>query len=353
MIDTVKFKVTINDNLKNLIINKSISTKRINNNNNQTLFNFSNLQFEGSFSHKINLFLNNNDIFIELSLPKLAYGHNVYLLYPQDIKIYVIKLYKRIIEIFPNFPDYNNWELYRLDLCYCWKFESIDELNTMIDVVQSFNYPKKKKYLYANSVMFVGNSYSVKFYNKYDEFFKHDFKFLSSNNIDLAYQTLFISENVLRFEVTLRHKWLKTNNVSNNIFDIEINWYYNQIKYFFDKFTYGLKISNMSDLTTYKLIREYYPSSSKCSTLFSFYLHYKNHKKLVPKVYSSSTIYQYLRELKKANIPLSISSAKQVTCENFSIPSKLVTNPQGVVTPADCMPQHNDMKGGDKNERLY
>lgn len=157
---------------------------------------------EGSFNY----------IFIELSLPKVYFAHNVRLLTMSQFQEVILEIHKKIKEHYKITAPISDWEVMRIDLCYNWKFKSKKEFEQTLKILQNLKYPRKKKYNYDTSVMFQGSSYTVKFYSKYDEFMKHDF----THMIKEMYKPEFIDEitelakNVLRFEVTIRRKHFKT-----------------------------------------------------------------------------------------------------------------------------------------------
>jgi len=123
-------------------------------------------------------------VLVELSLPKFFNGQNVDLLYNYQVGVldFITYIYNFFRVKLPDSEHINSIEVSRVDFCYYYKFTS--QLHAL-DFIRSFKYwsqhKRKRVHFYDTSVMFVGNSYSVKFYMKYDEFQKHDKKEIISN----------------------------------------------------------------------------------------------------------------------------------------------------------------------------
>lgn len=165
-----------------------------------------------SYDRAINFFYNSNTdrLYLEFSIAKYYYNHNVYLLYSSDIDLGINKFFDFLRSRLPNIPPLNTWILDRLDVCYSWKFHDQETAEKLCRVLQSLQYPRQKVYRYESSVLFVGSSYSSKFYLKKPEFYKHDFPYIVQYDPDQAHKILSIADGVLRFEVTIRKKYLKS-----------------------------------------------------------------------------------------------------------------------------------------------
>jgi Phage replication protein CRI len=152
---------------------------------------------------------------VELSLPKLYYGHNIHLLYNWVAGLEVLKdvLEKsfglrgrgKLISLY-------EWRLWRVDVCYAW--DCISELiaRQVIDSLTHLHFPRKKPHIYpGEALLFAGTTYSLKFYRKLPEFRKHDLKVLLKSGAALEWinHCEDIATGVVRVEATLRGKYLK------------------------------------------------------------------------------------------------------------------------------------------------
>jgi len=159
----------------------------------------------GSFSYDLNLFIDSFSFMnLEFSVPKFTYGDNVRHAKFSDMVSALACIHDRLSE-FCDVPHYDEWEFQRIDICTF--FHSETTFDTML-FYQMLEFPRKKKYIYDTSVMFVGNSYSLKVYLKEPEFIKHDFNKILKLDYNRAYSILKESKNIIRAEVTYRKKAL-------------------------------------------------------------------------------------------------------------------------------------------------
>ena len=217
MIDTVKFKIPYTEQLAKDIykvgVNVNLSFDSANDRQSRYQY-FRGYKKLGSYDRNVNLFINTHQetIFLELSLPKFVFGHNVFMLYPQEVEMVVYRLWAELNRTYKTkFPTPEKWELYRLDLCYSWKLSSQSDAQAVLNRIKTFKFPYKRKETYRTGVFHKGGRlHSVKFYLKQPEFMKHDFKALKENprTIEKAYNFSSWSEGVLRFEVTLKRRYL-------------------------------------------------------------------------------------------------------------------------------------------------
>jgi Phage replication protein CRI len=155
---------------------------------------------------------------IELSLPKLAYGHNIHLLY--DFPSAIARL-KQLLERQFNlqtrakFVDINQWQVWRVDCCYAWRMPDQQIAQQVLDSLKHLHYPRKKPVIYPTSIVFTGRTYSVKFYLKLPEFKVHDFKALIKAKASLEWINHLEqkADGVLRYEATLRRQYLEKHGI--------------------------------------------------------------------------------------------------------------------------------------------
>lgn len=180
-----------------------------------------------SHSSKIVVYLNHTDNYarINVSLPKLVYGHNVRHLYndiplpnPSDAYqsgwngfIYGIEvLFSQLLE---SAPPWSQIEIERIDLCMNWL--ALDMQHSK-HVLQSFMmnrraYQRVNAPVYAQyqtTVFHKTDRYSFKVYHKGSEFLKHDFNKMYKQNKDVANKVLDIAQKTLRFEVSFRKPFI-------------------------------------------------------------------------------------------------------------------------------------------------
>lgn len=153
-------------------------------------------------------------LYLEFSIPKYWYGHNIRLLYGYLDALQELK--SRLDQQFElkgknKLAEPALWQLYRLDICYAWQFPSQNTAQEYLDSLKHLHYPKKKPAIYPTSIMFAGATYSLKFYLKYPEFRAHDLKELVKAKASLEWVNWLesIADGVLRYEVTLRRQYLK------------------------------------------------------------------------------------------------------------------------------------------------
>jgi hypothetical protein len=156
---------------------------------------------------------------LEFSVPKYWYGQNIRLLH--DF-IPALKHLKQSLESQFSLksraclPDVMIWEVARADICYGWQFPSQRMAQHFLDSLKRLHFPRKKPVIYPTAILFAGNTYSVKFYLKLPEFRSHDMKTLIKAKASLEWVNYCesLAEGVLRYEVTLRQRWLKRQGVN-------------------------------------------------------------------------------------------------------------------------------------------
>lgn len=150
---------------------------------------------------------------VELSLPKLWYGHNIHLLYEFVKAIVHLKgLLEDQFKLKRNkFADVMNWQVWRADVCYAWRMPSQQAAQQFLDSLKHLHYPRKRPTVHPTSISFVGTTYSVKFYLKLPEFETNDMKALKKGKAseDWIKHLRAKADGVLRYEATLRRKYLE------------------------------------------------------------------------------------------------------------------------------------------------
>jgi len=344
MIDTVRFKMLLTRKQYEKIRSVSKEMSETDNESGSTSFRVLKKNVPiGSYDRNISIYVSDEHYcYIEFSVPKYLYGHNVFLVYPEQVPSICESLQKKFYRFFGDFPATIWWELERVDLCYAWKLPSHEDAVKVLSLLQNISGGRTHKFTYNSSVMFKGGTMTTKFYLKDDEYYKHDFVELKKSGfIDMAYKYLAISQGVLRFEISLRKQAI--NRLFYGVESGDCYW----ISWLFttEACTHILN-RRMSDLMKCvnkklvtldqvhdKLVAVY--GKTKGFHLYSFYRIYYNDEFGVKKIRKSMTYQQVWYNLKKLNnAGVGVASDETPLSFDLDIPSKYVVNdtaPKGAV----------------------
>lgn len=350
MIDTIKFKIRVNEETFARLKCRAKELTKYDHQEDRVIFNFAECSTEvGSYDRRVTIKLfSAREVYVEFSVPKFVFGHNIYLLYPEEVEKALVDFRGDLANRGYVLPDINQWEVVRLDVCYAWKYLDDSVARTVMRQLQQLEQPRKKRVVWQDeSVMFKGTSYSTKFYLKKPEYYFHDFKHLKKVDVDLAYRLLNNSQGVLRFEVTMRMKALKhyfghrvhVKHLSHDIIE-------ELLQKFISKAMRGLVGESKSSEEAIELLNLFY-KPSKARALWMFWKLYFDKdlrsRSLLKKAYSRNAIWYNLKQL--SNIGIGIPKEELETDFDFSIPSNIVVNEAparkrgrraGSVTPAKC-----------------
>lgn len=154
---------------------------------------------------------------IELSLPKLYYGDNIRLLYDSMAALELLRMFLNRTFGFRTtrqLPSPATWLVTRLDVCYAWRFPDQGHADHFFKSLSNQRFPYKEPTKRPTTLMFTSGSkatYSAKFYLKLPEFLANDAKALRKSHApesEIRFRE-HLAAGLLRFEVTLRQKWLK------------------------------------------------------------------------------------------------------------------------------------------------
>lgn len=332
MIDTIRFTTPISPRDSVDIRNECYRTEKSKKEGNNIVYQVYNGNFEiGSYSRNLNIFFpkNNEKMIFEFSIPKYVFGHNVAMLYRKELPQVIIQLYEELNSKFNYFPSFKLWDLERIDFCYNWKFETEEEMKIVMNILRLLDYPRKKKYLYDTSLMFRGKTFSIKFYEKYDEFLKHDYKamiekaekgvFTDSQALEMASYIKELSKNVLRYEVTLRKQALmkiynkesgekiRLNDIMRGKAPKEI------LQRYLDKLFKYINLDSLNEHSALdKLLRKY--SKTKAYRLYNFYTDYYSQddlkKEILKNSFSRTQFYRNKRALEEAGLGVPIKETE-------------------------------------------
>lgn len=153
-------------------------------------------------------------LLLEFSVPKYWYGQNIHLFY--DFPAALKELKRSLEGQFglkgkAKLPDVLTWCVLRVDCCYAWRFPSQALAQRFLNSLKRLHFPRKQPVIRSESLFFQGNTYSVKIYLKLPEFKAHDRKELLKAKAALEWvdQCEYLADGVLRFEATLRYRYLK------------------------------------------------------------------------------------------------------------------------------------------------
>lgn len=290
-----------------------------------------NLHF-GSYESSIILkCFESEEAYIEFSIPKQYLGNNVELVYPSSLEQALAGVHGSLVDRFGAFPSYRNWRLQRLDLCYGWKYSSQASAAAILNVLKTFDYPRKNKYLYQESVMWRGKTSSIKFYLKYPEFIRHDYKKLVQLGKDeYADKILKLSEGVLRFEITFRKPAIDTLFGRRTVYYsslLDLDFLETALDLKLGQLTMNLDKSVIDDNEALRRLKLIYPSQ-KAIRLLNFYILYNstniNHRRMIRENYTYTTIWRYKSDIAKAK--LGLPNFKSPVEFKLDIPSDLVVN---------------------------
>lgn len=333
MIDTIKFFIPIS-NYHDLIYLRTSFTqfKKEDLSNGKIQFEFYTQNVElGSFSRSIAIRMCDNPqgFFLEYSLPKYAKGNNVEMIYAHSVYYLVEELFIELNKkIKYKFPHFSKWEIYKLDICYNWYLENELQAKNCMSFIQRIDYPRKQKYVYDTSVMYKGVSYTIKFYLKGAEFYKHDFKALENNRAIEIYEH---AKKILRFEVSLKRQQVKDLfgynkvcifHIINDDLILEFLKYYLEDKVF--------KYINKKSSTDFEVEKILFSNFSmrKATMLYMFYKNYyfdtSIRQKIINGGLSRKTIWTYKTDLKKVGIGFDFSddNINESVLDQLVIPSK-------------------------------
>ena len=257
-----------------------------------------------SSSYNINIYINPENIcYIEFSLPKLIRGHNLDNGDIKELVHYTNLIYIKLKEIGIIPPPWKEWLVMRVDISenkYC------EDIGSELRLYQTADFKSKKKYIYSTSVMYVGATYSIKIYNKQEEFLKNDFQKIQQE--EKKSYLLGKAQGLLRYEVTYRSQGLKNifrkkklcfeELVAN--FEVLLNHYEKTIK----SVGFRLQPKALQQNEVLKLLASKF-GPAKTLQLYQFYILYSTdelNKKILKDFYSRSTFYRRTKELKQLKI---------------------------------------------------
>jgi hypothetical protein len=350
VIDTLRFKIYIDNETKALIEKNSIEKKEVRPkptwksdldsqeeivDDRKRVFFSKPYVFGSNYQFYVSLYKDN--LYIEFSAPKVMYGSNIYMLYPDKLSK-VLKKVAEAVEAYHSvkLPDPTQWILQRLDICYAWRFSSEEEAQKVLVSLSSYEIPRKKKTIIGNeSLIFYGTTCKIKFYLKQPEYKAHSvgrlgkFTFAYTN----AHKMLDACKGILRFEVTMKKKQIQQDFGKNDSGYLRID--YDSVETMLKN--YLSQLVKSGNFKSKDLSEIYSKLEARCGkkqalNLFQFFNTWfcedKTREKLNRNILDSkmcaSTIRKRLDLLKSADVGI-ITTGKDTNFD-LSIPSNLAVN---------------------------
>lgn len=211
MIDTIKLRIPLSSGVYDLIEAKSLADTKTTDRGYTKHFAHRMLPL-GKNGYEIKTYarMEQDDMFIEFSLPKYFFGHNVYMFYPSDLKLVLNEVKGKLEAYFEiTLPEITSWTFQRIDICYAFKLPTQEEARHLLLLLHPYSFPRKEKVIFHSGIEFRGTTFKLKYYLKHDELLSNkEYKRLKKNYPNKAEFLSKLSEGVLRFEISLFKKHL-------------------------------------------------------------------------------------------------------------------------------------------------
>lgn len=149
---------------------------------------------------KIEYYAQVRRLYVEVSIPKFLYGHNVTMVSDSDIQRFYIKLDNVLRNKFhaESHSDFRPWywTVQRMDVC--WNFQVGGDVPDYITAFRNIHIPKYTTHTYGDSetVQWLCSTKQIKFYDKEREVRRHGG----------ALETIDLAKGILRFEAEIKAK---------------------------------------------------------------------------------------------------------------------------------------------------
>lgn len=322
MIDTVKFYTMISKNVFDTIKLNSVVKTSYHSATGEVYYNIINDHLKGSYDSSLSVrvdsgskygFIDAYCLEVEGSYHKILRGYNSHNGYYNLCEI--LLGFKKMIETSydVSLPSLSHWFVNRIDLAICFNLTNQSNVLKYLNNLHACDYPRRNLKNYGDyggtGIYFSGTSTTLKIYNKYAEFKKHDMKKFKNTSFDLL-KYLDEIKGFIRFEVEIKKKKLLS--LYNKKYVRVRNICYNDLrKIWSDEFMKLLKMYE-SDL---KIVRKQEAVENRLFTLYGsrkgrrlcdFYssLILKGIGR-VKAITSKNVYYTNVRDLKKAGVDFS------------------------------------------------
>jgi hypothetical protein len=340
MVDTIGFKVLINNDIFEYLKNQMVVTERIDKRSGDVEFEYHNVKLDfnnPSWNYRVSFKLTDEywdydktskhpirangipNISFEYSVPKLLFGNNLISVDPSLIYESMHKVKESFEgEFGVELPCPNEWHIYRIDTSVNYIFENENQVRNYINYMQRLDYPRKTKNSYGDTgIYFPSRFNTLKIYWKGDEFKKHDFT--RTEDKELANKHLCLAERILRIEVEHRKrlryvadKYEKENNVSFKKFEgyvrmadfIEIFHFKEEMERIMSKILCGTETKLMKATNVLALLKMRYSEIQARSFYLIYLLIVTQGQKRAKKETSEGTYYRALKAFRELRITL-------------------------------------------------
>jgi len=228
MIDTIEImSPELTDELLLKIRSKSLELQKLDVESGEVYYRLTTRELIGSYDSKLSVrIIQGNKIKIGGSVHKFILGHNCFG-GPENLKEcckYLINVVQDELDII--FPCWEDWELMRVDIAYCFDMGGQVEVEELINSLRGCTFPRKKPLNYGvNGMYFPGAATTIKIYYKGAEFKKHDLaRLMKFKNIDV-YAIKNIADRLVRFECEIRKRKMKYDKIDNRLKYINIDYF--------------------------------------------------------------------------------------------------------------------------------
>lgn len=320
MIDTIKIYAEIPFLIYTKIYNKSVVKSSIDKKTGELMYEVINDHLDGSYSSKLSVRVGcgakygfcNLGYYIEIegSYHKLIYGYNSHNGF-YDLQFICSELIQMAENAYcVTLPNLEDWFLQRCDIAICYDLENQTNVKSYINSLSRCNYPRRKvKFFYDESVYISGSTTTLKIYNKYLEFRKHDLKKFNSTDFDTE-KYLNEIKGFVRFECEIKKKMLVKLLNEKHIKVINVK-YENLRMIWSDEFMKmlnlienDLEVVRGMEAVKERLLQVY--KKGKAMRLYNFYCTIQlEGLASVKSGFLHSTYYQNIKDLKQARIDFS------------------------------------------------
>lgn len=316
MIDTTKFFTFINKDIYDVIKYNSNIKCMYNQSEDMIFYEIINSSLTGSYDSSLSVrvidagkYLQKGYVIeVEGSYHKICKGHNSYdgFYNIQEICLGMKKLVENAYHI--NLPDLKHWFLQRIDIAKCFDLNNNSNVKNYINNFRTLTFPRRNLNFYEDESLYIlGQTTTLKIYNKLKEFLKHDKKKLIKYNDFNVFEFCNKIDGYIRFECEVKKKKLKSM-YNTNFVRVNSLKYSDFEKVWCDEFMKLLKFDNneikkvRDKESVYKRLNSYY-DSRKASDLYNFYLAIKvDGEKFIKNNMTKATFYRKRKELKEVGV---------------------------------------------------
>lgn len=217
MIDTVKIVTMIDKKTFDTIQSLSVVKSSYDNATGELYYKLLNDSCEGSYNSSLSVKVNEgikygfvNQYYIELegSYHKIIYGYNSHNGFYNlvSVSLGMIKLVEEKYNI--KLPSIQHWFIQRVDIAIVFDLGTQRDVITYINNLKYCNFPRRKLEHYENEGLYLaGSTSTLKIYNKFLEFKKHDFKKFRDTEFDIG-EYLKKINGYIRFECEIKKRKL-------------------------------------------------------------------------------------------------------------------------------------------------